>query len=90
MIADVVRNSEGRNCVVMSDEVREASDRLREFLFENVYLDEWRKQEEQRCDHVVNGLFDHYAAHPEQLPANIWKFSIWKGRNGPSAILSPE
>lgn len=79
MIADVVRNSEGRNCVVMSDEVREASDRLREFLFENVYLDEWRKQEEQRCDHVVNGLFDHYAAHPEQLPGEYLEILYLEG-----------
>lgn len=79
MIADVVRNSEGRNCVVMSDEVREASDRLREFLFENVYLDEWRKQEEQRCDHVVNGLFDHYVAHPEQLPGEYLEILYLEG-----------
>lgn len=79
MIADVVRNSEGQNRVVMSDEVREASDRLREFLFENVYLDEWRKQEEQRCDHVVNGLFDHYVAHPEQLPGEYLEILYLEG-----------
>ena len=79
MIADVVRNSEGQNRVVMSDEVREASDRLREFLFENVYLDEWRKQEEQRCAHVVNCLFDHYVAHPEQLPGEYLEILYLEG-----------
>lgn len=68
MIRDVVQASEDQPFVRMSDEVLAASEELRDFLFERVYLDEWRKKEEARCDYLVNALFRHFCQHPEQLP----------------------
>ena len=37
-------------------------------LFEHVYLDEWRKGEEERCDHVIVSLFEYYSDHPDKMP----------------------
>lgn len=68
MILDIVRQSENLPYVRMSDEVKQASDELRAFLFAYVYHDEWRKKEEARCDYIVTALYEHYLAHPEQLP----------------------
>ncbi|MDD3336597.1 MAG: deoxyguanosinetriphosphate triphosphohydrolase [Eubacteriales bacterium] len=68
MIADVVSVSMDQNYVRMSENVRNASEELRDFMFTYVYHDEWRKKEESRCDYVVRALFEHFCQHPEQLP----------------------
>ncbi|MBR3016588.1 MAG: deoxyguanosinetriphosphate triphosphohydrolase [Clostridia bacterium] len=68
MISDIVRESTDQPHLSMSDEVQAASDALREFLFEHVYLDAWRQAEEQRCDHVIVSLFEYYMEHPGQMP----------------------
>ncbi|MBQ3278636.1 MAG: deoxyguanosinetriphosphate triphosphohydrolase [Clostridia bacterium] len=68
MITDVVRESEGRPHLSMSPAVQAAMDGLREFMFEKVYRNGWRDPEEARCDYVLRHLFDHYCAHPGEMP----------------------
>ena len=68
MILDIVRSSEGQPFVRMSDEVREASEELRDFLFARVYNDSWRAQEEKRCDFVLTSLYTHYCENPTSMP----------------------
>ena len=68
MILDIVRESEGKNDIRMSDRVQTATNALREFMFERVYQDEWRQKEEERCDHVVRALFEHFCEHPGEMP----------------------
>ncbi len=68
MILDIVRNSAEQPYVRMSPEVSQASDALRAFLFERVYNDSWRAQEEKRCDFVLTSLFQHYCENPTQMP----------------------
>ena len=79
MIADIVRESREQPFIRMSPEVEEASDELRSFLFANVYHDSWRAREEEKCDYVVAGLFDHYSRHPEQLPAEYLEICYTEG-----------
>lgn len=79
MIRDIVRASLDQSFVHMSDEVLDASEELRDFLFEYVYHNEWRRSEEQRCDHVVTELFRHYCAHPEQLPKEYLEICYAEG-----------
>ena len=68
MIIDLVRESEGKPHLVMSQLVQEAMDGLREFMFERVYLDPWRKKEEDRCEHVLEALFAYYREHAAEMP----------------------
>ncbi len=68
MISDIVRESRGQPHLLMSPLIQDASDELRKFLFEHVYLDEWRKGEEERCDHVIVSLFAYYMDHPDKMP----------------------
>ena len=79
MIRDIVAVSTDQPFVRMSEEVRQASDELRAFLFEYVYHDEWRKKEEERCDYILTALYEHYLAHPEQLPAEYLEISFTEG-----------
>lgn len=79
MIRDIVETSMGQPFIAMSDEVRNASDELRQFLFDYVYHDSWRKEEEKRCDYIVSALFEHYLRHPEQLPAEYLEIRYTEG-----------
>ena len=79
MIRDIVTTSADQPFVRMSAEVQQASDELRAFLFEYVYHDEWRKKEEARCDYILTALYEHYLAHPEQLPAEYLEINFTEG-----------
>lgn len=68
MIHDIVDHSRGQAHLQMSPERQQAMDALRDFMFEKVYRDEWRRREEEKCDYVIRALFDHYMKAPGELP----------------------
>jgi dGTPase len=73
LITDCVRESrpaaEGKadKRIVLSPEVLAATDVLREFMFQRVYLVESTLREAQRGQRVVEALFHHYEAHPDEI-----------------------
>ena len=79
MIMDIIRESRGKDYVRMSAEVKEATDELRAFMFRYVYQDKWRTDEENRCDHVVSSLFEHYSKHPEDMPMEYIQIAYQEG-----------
>lgn len=68
MISDIVRESQEQPHLKMSEPIQAASDEMRKFLFDHVYMDAWRKEEEERCDHVIVSLFDYFMEHPNKMP----------------------
>ena len=42
---------------------------LRSFMFERVYLGPRARAEHAKIERVLQGLFDWYCEHPEELPA---------------------
>ena len=68
MITDIVTRSEGQPHLSMSEEVENAMNGLREFMFDRVYRDGWRDPEEARCDYVLRRLFEYYCGHPGEMP----------------------
>jgi dGTPase len=68
MIYDVIVTSYGKPDVTMSDEVLEATNALRKFMFENVYLGPAARREVERVRRTLRGLFDHYMDHPDEVP----------------------
>lgn len=68
LILDVVKESQGKDDLHMSEPVQNAFDNLREFMFEKVYFDAWRKKEEEKCDYVMKMLFDYFMQHPGEMP----------------------
>lgn len=68
MIADLVAHSEGQPDILTGDKVQEASDAMRSFLFERVYQDSWRSDEEKKCDFVLATLYEYFINHPAEMP----------------------
>ncbi len=68
MVTSVILASEGQPSVSMTPEVQAATDRLRAFLFENVYLNPVAKAEENKSKELVFALFDYFEKNPERMP----------------------
>ena len=79
MIRSVVTESAGSDHLKMSDEVQQATDDLRQFLFKNVYLDSWRTDEERKCDHILSSLFAYYLENPEKMPLEYIQIAYLEG-----------
>lgn len=69
MVTSVILASEGQSTIVMTPEVQAATDKLRAFLFENVYLNPVAKAEENKSKELVFALFDYFVKHPEKMPS---------------------
>ena len=68
MIYDVIVTSYGKADVTMSDEVLDATNALRKFMFENVYLAGPAKTEDRKAQGVLWELLQHFEKRPELLP----------------------
>ncbi len=79
MIRDIVESSFGRPDILSSARVQDATDELRSFLFERVYQDAWRRDEERKCDHVVESLFNHFMGHPGEMSLEFVESSFREG-----------
>ncbi len=67
--ADLAARAErGEALIRMSPAVQEATDCLREFMFQTVYLDSQAKAEEAKAKRLVQMLYTYYCQHPEALP----------------------
>lgn len=71
MVVDVVETSLGKNLVSMSDRVWAATNSLRNFLFNEVYIGSKAKTEEQKAKRVVKELFEYYMENSQDLPENL-------------------
>lgn len=69
IVHDVIKNSEGKDCICMSEEVEEAMKELRKFMFRQVYLNPEAKSEEEKAVHMVEQLFSYYRRYPEKMPS---------------------
>jgi dGTPase len=69
LVADIVENSRGVDDILQSRDVGGAMLRLRKFMFDRVYLGETARSEHARVERTMTGLFDHYLANPEAIPA---------------------
>jgi dGTPase len=75
MIYDVVVTSYGKPTVTMSDEVLEATNELRKFMFKNVYLAGPAKTEDLKAQGLLWELLQYFEKHPERMPAEDQKIA---------------
>ena len=64
LVRDILERSAEEGDIVQGEEVGAAMLRLREFMFERVYLGPTAKREHPRIERMLRALFDHYAGHP--------------------------
>ena len=56
----------------MSEEIGEAMNRLRKFMFENVYSQKSAaKKEEAKAEDTIKRLFEYYYSHTDMLPKDL-------------------
>ncbi|HTX29801.1 MAG TPA: deoxyguanosinetriphosphate triphosphohydrolase [Solirubrobacteraceae bacterium] len=71
LVHDLVEHSEAAEDIVQGEAVGAAMAELRRFMFERVYLGPEATREHAKIQRVVGSLFDHYCAHPDQIPVSI-------------------
>jgi dGTPase len=64
LVHDLVENSASTGEIVQGEDVGGAMARLREFMFERVYLGAAARREGERIETVIRTLFERYAADP--------------------------
>jgi dGTPase len=68
LVRDIVDQSEGAGEIRQGSEVGGAMLRLRKFMFDRVYLGPEARSEHERVQRTMQGLFDHYLDHPDEIP----------------------
>ena len=68
MVTSVITASENSPVITMTEEVGDATDRLRTFLFDRVYRNPVAKGEESKAKELLSRLFDYFCQNPERMP----------------------
>jgi dGTPase len=68
LVTDLVATSDGLPEVSLSPPVFGALDELRDFMFEQVYLRESARAEQEKAIELVRSLFGYYLEHPDEVP----------------------
>jgi dGTPase len=71
LVRDLVRSSDDRDEIALSEPVLDALNDLRAFLFEHVYLRTGARGEQEKAVGLVRALFTYYLEHPEAVPAEF-------------------
>lgn len=69
LIHDIITNSMDKPDIIMSDEIFQAMQDLRKFMFVSVYTNSLAKGEETKAEGLLSKLFTYYMEHPMIMPA---------------------
>lgn len=72
-VSSAYENSVGKPTVALGEDVEKASEKLRAFMFENVYLTKYAKGEEEKAERMLSALYSYYEKNPEALPQTYIK-----------------
>lgn len=84
MIMDIILHSTEGNQILMSAEIEDAFNALRDFMFENVYYNKEAKKEEERAEYIVESLYEYYKNKPELMPDE--RFEDYQHGDGIEAV----
>lgn len=68
MIVDIINESMDKNDIVMSKDVKYATDMLRSFMFEKVYVGSKAKGEEKKAQNILRELYYYFLERPQEIP----------------------
>jgi len=77
LVVDLLRRSEEAGDIVQGEEVGGAMLRLREFMFDQVYLGPSAAKQKPRIERMLRGLFEHFL---EQPPAPLTPDATYEQR----------
>lgn len=79
MIKDLIYSSIESGKITMSEDIETAMNELREFMFQEVYLNPVVKSEEQKIKNILTSLYNYYMEDLKRLPTN--HLEIYKKNN---------
>ncbi len=68
MVSDMINESRGKNKIIRSPQIYEATQKLRKFLFDNIYFGSLAKIEEGKAKRLVKLLYKYYMENPAKIP----------------------
>ena len=69
MIMSIYKESNGQNHVKMEEEILQATENLRKFMFERVYITEESKREEAKAYRMLSAMFNYFLKDKDKLPS---------------------
>jgi dGTPase len=85
MVYDVICTSYGDREIRMSDEVLGATNALRDWMFDNVYLSGPAKTEDLKAQNMLWELLQYFEKHPQLMPAEHQRIAQ---REGPKRAVA--
>ena len=73
MITNIVENSMDKDDIRMNDDFYAASEKLREFMFQNVYIGSAAKKEEGKAELMIRQLYSQLLNTPYLLPYEFYE-----------------
>lgn len=73
--------------LAMSPHILEATNALREFMYQNVYLDARAKTDDTKVRQLIDLLYRHFKANPQQLPADLLRINAERGEPIERAVV---
>ncbi len=72
LVTDIIVNSKGKNDIIMSENIYDVMNELRDYMFKNIYSSQSSaKTEEIKAEGVIENLFNAYMNDESILPAGI-------------------
>jgi len=71
----------------MSPTILQATNMLREFMYQNVYLGSPAKADDGKVGLMIDLLYRHFLTHPEQLPTDLLKINRTRGEPIERAVV---
>ncbi|MDR7420855.1 MAG: deoxyguanosinetriphosphate triphosphohydrolase [Armatimonadota bacterium] len=71
IVRDIVAQAADGEAIDLSATVRDALNRLKDFLVERVYLSAPARVQAARGQRMLRLLFEHFASHPEAVPVDL-------------------
>lgn len=86
LIHDIIKNSEGKDDIIMSPEIEQAMFKFRDYMFTSVYTNRKAKSQEEQATRLLKQLFEYYQDNLEQLP-NEYYMRIEKLNEAPYQVV---
>lgn len=74
LIRSLISNSIDKAELMLSDDVNNAINELRNFMFEQVYIGSKAKTEERKAQHIIVQMFNYFTENPKKLPKESQAF----------------
>ncbi|HYF64454.1 MAG TPA: deoxyguanosinetriphosphate triphosphohydrolase [Herpetosiphonaceae bacterium] len=71
----------------MSPHILEATNGVREYMYANVYLRGPAKSDDGKVRFIIGKLYEHFNAHPDEIPADLLQISQRRGEPVERAVV---